>query len=199
MLAMLGMYLFSMPDYEAVKLAGYERYHRTILLFCWGLVLIAFAQGKWIPDCATKHTLLKIACGILTLLLMTGSVRPNLAYYHRQDLRGTERAKLDDLIETYEIQSEKSYLFLVSDQRHDSGLLYYLAGYLLDSEDFLICTSTTVEEVTPALFDYVILYEDTPECRAYFQDQLGEATERVIKHEWEDVRKARKQFDCGDE
>lgn len=199
MLAMLGMYLFSMPATEALRLAGYERYHRTILVFCWGLVLIAFAHGKWLPDHTVKPTLLKTACGILTLLLMMGSVRPNLSYYQRQDLRGTERAKLDGLIETYEIQPEKSYLFLVSDQRNDGGLLYYLTGYLLDSEDFLIRTPTTVEEVTPELFEYVILYEDTPECRAYFRDQLGEATERVIKYEWEDVRKARKQFDCADE
>lgn len=182
MLGMLGMYLFSMPDHEAVKLAAYTRYHRTILIFCWGLVLIAFAQGKWLPDHRGKQTRLKIACGILALLLMAGSVNPNLSYYQRQDLRGTDRAQLDGLIEAYQIQPEKSYLFLVSDQRNDAGLLHYLAGYLLDSEDFLICTPTTAEEVTPELFDYVILYEDTPECRTYFRDQLGEATERVIEN-----------------
>lgn len=193
MLGMLGMFLFSMPDEEALRLAGYGRYQRTILIFVWGLLLIAFSLQDLHFHRGQRQRLWKIARGLLAIVLMVSAIKPHFSHYQRQDLSGTDRAHLDSLIETYNIPTGKTYLFLVSDQRQDSGLLDFLAGYLLDSENYIICTPTTVEEPAPEAYEYVILYEDTPECRAFFENRFGESSGLVVENDWETVLEVRKQ------
>lgn len=42
MLGLLGMYLTSIPISEALEIAGYERYHLTMVLILMGIVIYFF-------------------------------------------------------------------------------------------------------------------------------------------------------------
>lgn len=187
MVGMLGMYLFSMPSGEAARLASYDRYHKTVLMFSWGLLLMSFATWQQVSAPGRKALRNVLGGGIAVLVLATFSLNPKFSNYRPQEQSGTERVRLEQLLDENQVPRGKTYLFLVSDQREDSGLLFYLAGYLLDTQDFAIRTPTTAEEADPELYEYVIAWEDTPECRAYWQEHFPEDSWPVAENAWEQV------------
>lgn len=178
MLGMLGMYIFSMPIGEAMYLAGYERYHKTILILTWSLMLIPILKGMEF-SAGKKGLWTNILAGVSILALLNASLVPQFSYYQRQDLNGTERQTLDTLIRDYEIAPGQRYL-LLRQQQNDAGYLYYLSQYLLDSWAVTIA-DPSVEEPDASEKDYVILLDDTPEGRQFLQELTGvENDDRVI-------------------
>ncbi|MBR5529860.1 MAG: hypothetical protein IKU57_05240 [Oscillospiraceae bacterium] len=177
-LGLLGMYILTMPLGEALDMAGYERYHQTILQFVSGLLLIAaireiHSAGKGTGQCV-KGALLA-SC---LLVGITAALQPNLEYYTRQSLRNTEREKYDRLIDDYALWEKETYLILVDEDRDDDGYLYYMTQYLLAPKDVAFASASTVSELADRKFDFVILFDDTQSNRAYLSDQFG-LTEEV--------------------
>ena len=58
-ISLFYMYLFSMPLFEAKNLAGYTRYHRTIILFEYGIFI--YSALNIINNYAQKEKLKKIS------------------------------------------------------------------------------------------------------------------------------------------
>ena len=168
-LGMLAMYLFSMPTQEAVVLAGYSRYHQTILIFVAALLWVALLSelaengnsvfGKIIP--------------LVTLLVLWCALSPNIHYYQKQNILGSDRERFDDLIEEYQIKEEGNYLIVVDEARDDSGYLYFLSQYLLKPQWISIGTAGTLSDDLQNGYDYVIMFEKTDEAAALIKDQFG--------------------------
>ena len=177
-LGLLGMYILTMPLAEALTMAGYERYHQTILLFVSGLVLIAAIQE--IHDCAGHHVKGAVLAGCV-LIGITAVLQPHFGYYTRQSLAGTDREKYDRLISDYGLEGKETYLVLVSadrEDRADRDYLYYLTQYLLSPRDMAFASASTVSTLADEKFEFVILFDDTESNRAYLNSQFG-LTEEV--------------------
>lgn len=169
----LGMYLLTMPIGEALSMAGYGRYHQTIIIFAAGIIL--FAAIREVRD--SGGGVFSRACGVFlaagAILLTMTAVEPNFKYYVKQNLEDTERAKFDRLIGDYGVWPDGSYLILVSEERQDYGYLYYMAQYLLSPEHVAVESAQSVKELTDAEFSFVIMFEDTEENKQYLLEQFG--------------------------
>lgn len=92
-LGTLGMYLFSMPDYEASILAGYDRYHQTIVVLLTGLCVIELMLGfsnLHYHSVLTPPRLIPIAFTIASLISFNCILSPRFSYLHKQHLENTD-------------------------------------------------------------------------------------------------------------
>lgn len=165
---MLGTYLFSMKGSEATLLAGFDRYHRSILLLLWGILLIAHLELIQSQDVCGKIGK-TAALTVITLCLAVFSIQPYY-FYFRQDLKGTQRERMDELIENYQIPHGKRYLLMFDENQPVTDYLYFMTTYLLEDTGKKICTPATVADVSVSDYDYVLLLYDTPETRACLQE-----------------------------
>ena len=177
-LGLLGMYILTMPLGEALVMAGFGRYHQTILIFAAGLMLIGVLQELQDSCDAAMCMIKEIALTGCVLVSITAALQPNFWYYTRQSLENSDREKYDRLISDYGLWENETYLILSSEDREDEGYLYYLTQYLLAPKDMAIATASTVNELGDRKFDFVILFDDTESNRAYLSSQFG-LTEEV--------------------
>lgn len=90
---------------------------------------------------------------------------------------------MDALIEDYHIEKDRRYFIVVSDERVDNGYLYLMTYFLLEPREVQICTPETLEDWLEnyclRLYDYYILFEETPETVAFFEETF-QTSERVL-------------------
>lgn len=173
LIGIYGMYMFTMPTSEAVALAGYSRYYKTILVFASGMAAIRMIL---LLNSAMRDTwrgvvsfLAAAVCGAAVWF----TVAPDLDFYRRHTTP-KRRATFDRLIEKYKIPSGGKYI--VVHTSNDSGYLYYLTRYLL-----------TPEKVTSVTEDWFAEHPD--EWRNYdyiIPIQKTEITENYLRENFED-------------
>ena len=177
-LGLLGMYILTMPLAEALMMAGFERYHQTILIFVSGLVLIAAIQEIHNSDDGARTLLKGLILAGCVLIGITAALHPNFRHYTKQSLANTDREKYDRLISDYELEDKKTYLILLNEDREDRNYLYYLTQYLLVPQDMAFATVSTVDALADRKFDFVIMFDDSESIREYLNSQFG-LTEEV--------------------
>lgn len=179
-IGLLCMYLFSMPNGEALSLAEYSRYHATIMIYLSGLILLEILQAGLQPSTHSWQRPILAAVFCFVLLSIFCTLKPNFSYFEKQRPEETERGKFDALIENYGIVSEANYAVLVSSERSDDGYLYYLGRYLLDPEFVTVIPDNTLEEFDGQEYNYIIAFEETVAIRDYLSQQFHEDHESVI-------------------
>lgn len=177
-IGMLGMYILTMPLAEAIKMAGYNRYHQTILLFVSGLLLIAVFRQIQVSGDGRYHRIKSIVLAGCLLIGVTAALQPHFTYYTRKSLSGTDREKYDRLVSDYALEDKHNYLILVDEDRENCDYLYWMTQYLLAPRDVEFASASTVDELADKKFDFVILFDDTESNRTYATTQLG-VTEEV--------------------
>lgn len=175
----LGTYILSMPLDEALRLASYSRYHQSILMFTAGLLFLetltvvnALPEVRW-------SKMLRPAVTAVMLVLCFQCIHPHLGFFHRQNSVGSERVKYDNLIETYDIKADGTYLILVQDERNDYGYLDHMTMYLLDPSYYLVLRESQLETAQTDGFNYVIAFEQSEEIDA-FMASLGAEDRPVV-------------------
>lgn len=178
-LGTLGMYLFSMPLDEALRLAGYARYHQSILMFTAGLLFLeTLLTVNALPEGTLSRWLRPAAAASVTVLCWF-CLRPELSYFRRQDFESSERFRFARMVSEYDIRSHGNYLFLVQQERMDYGYLYYLLQYELAPQSFQIVADNALDTANPEGCHYVIAYEHSSEIDA-FMASLGADGESVV-------------------
>lgn len=166
------MYLLTMPIGEALILAGYSRYEKTILIFSAGATWIYVCQ---LASRALPGALRRVASAMLAALCavsMFALVKPSLSYFRRQTLAGSTRETYDRLIEDYNIPVGCRYMLVLSE--NDSGYLYYLTHYLLDPQTVSSIEFSRLIE-SPDLwknYDYLITLNPNEAVQAYLSEHL---------------------------
>ena len=166
-LGLFLMYLLTMPTGEALILAGYSRYEKTILIFCAGAAWIYACR---LAACALPGALRRTVSAVLTALCAASVfalVKPSRSYFRRQTFAGTTREAYDQLIEDYGIPAGCRYMILRSE--NDDGYLYYLTRYLLDPQAVSSAELSWLIEL-PDLwrdYDYLITLDPSEEVQAY--------------------------------
>lgn len=166
----LGMYLFSMPTAEAVVLGSYDRYHRTIITFIAGLILVEIMrtvqQTKNSDTCTAPPAVLCTA--LVALIALCTALNPNFSYLRRQQLDGTERNRFDCLIAEYDISSGSNYLLVAQDE--GEGYLYFLTQYLLWPQHLVIKTEDAITLDDLSYIDYIIVLDESEKTKAFLSE-----------------------------
>lgn len=127
-LSLLAMYLFSMPNGEALRLASYGRYEGTVLIFVYGILDIYLLNDMTIILCQSGAMKFAGVC-LLTVLYLLPAVQAHGAYatlWTKQDYASSGRYRLTSLVDKYGISTGKRYAIYSSDT---TWFYYYVGKY----------------------------------------------------------------------
>ena len=176
---LLGTYLFTMSEKEAVRLASYARYHGTIWIFCAGVLLMALllvsgglsgagsARGKgaaWALCAACAAAMALSGMPQMGNYLPPAEVSPNRRV----------RDRLEQLMADNDIPAGGTYYVLVDEDHNDSGYLYNMITCLTLARDVQVRKLTQIagaEEIAKS--DWLIAYGEAPEIAEYLRDNYG--------------------------
>lgn len=166
-ISLWGMYLFSMPNNEALVLASYERYTRTSMLFVFGISLIWALDKIKIMEIFKKgfSTQLKMAGFVVLCLLPLMMKRASFpSLYQKQNWEGTRRYEFQQVKNDFHLSGrEKNLIFSMKDE----GYLYYLGRYEFWS-DKVQCFNTFEREDIKELLqrnDFLIVMDHSDIAR----------------------------------
>ncbi len=177
LLGICAMYIFSMPQDQADNLAGFNRYMSTCGIFLYGINVI------WLLRNVQAHNLnRKVLAGVVTAIvaaapfwnLKTGEFRFASGFSSLlQRPQGSQvRETLVSCLEQF--QPEKgSKKWLVYQQESDSGYLYYVMRYELETDNVRIIPSfqeyATVEDMASD-GDYLLIWTPDDASDQFLRD-----------------------------
>lgn len=165
----VAMYLFSMEVSESLILASYNRYHKTIITFVAAIILICIEKINF-DYLKGKNRHIKGIVSVLMIFAIYISTGTNLDYFKPQKLLpNNTRVVLNNLITEHNIEKEKKYLIISSE--NDGGYLWYVTDYELNSSEFEKISLKTLMDDTEgkivSKFDYLIVVEENEEIAEY--------------------------------
>ena len=180
MVGTLFMYLFSMPIGEALTLAGYGRYHKTILMVL--IVLSAvFSLHLLSKVKRTSHGYTVVLFMLVSILMVWRLTMSGFVTIFHHGGSASHRNWIEQSVTTYEVENQKSYLIAIPES--DAGYTYYLAKYILGSNQ--ITTPVITEDSQTEIFaqyDYIFIKDaDNPVIRSWiYENQPGQLDQEVI-------------------
>ena len=169
------MYLFSMPEPEAVRLAGITRYMKTVyiavyyLIILMSLVMLSHAgsvKKRWI-------------CTAVVFVLLIANWRGPEGRFSTifETSPAAERLWVELAIRDYHVENGSSYIICIP--KSDAGYAYYLCKYLLYSPDISsrVVTDASQLEDTEG-YRYMFVYDSENALigeweKANYPDQAG--------------------------
>lgn len=150
----LCMYAFSMPIGEAVVMAGYERYYRTVIIWCF--VYAIYRILHWLDT----QKAISAGAVALVLLLCFYLMGGRLNILKRQS-ENWNRAELERIMATYPMSPSPACLIYIPED--DSGYTYHLTKYLLYTPTVDVHITSDEEELAVSIetakeigYDYFI-------------------------------------------
>ena len=173
--SLLGMYLTSMPVDEAVRLASYDRYHLTIMIFVMGILLAGILQMQF------SHKAISVLMLGVASAVNLFTFAPKLSYLQKQPLNTPARQNLEALIEEHQIPKGSSFVLFSEDDFAYSG---YVCGYLLNNYSMYLYTGDPTGKMPKDIrrYDYIIIADPTEKTRTYVKNVLKiDDTRQVIR------------------
>lgn len=169
-LGLLGTYLVSMPLREALVLAHYTRYQKTAVVFCAGLLLMAFLlliKEEADPVRNRKSVAAMIIC---SLLLFRG-IRPHMEYFQRQRPETLqEREYYDQVISGYEIPDGCRIMTFTAAGEDPHNYFNALTRYYFAPASVHHCSPETVDSLD--LYDYILVLTESEEARNFVKKNI---------------------------
>lgn len=173
LVGMLGIYLFSMPTEEALRLAAYDRYASSVVIFQLGMVgigLILTLEPLWLAvddqnnKIAARHRFRRAFSGGCALLLLWGCGHVAIGgkygiFYSKPDYQQSLPAALDRLLpENNAGYTDRRYLICnMADEPqvwYTNGYLRYIAQYKLYSPQISVFTEFNLSRLLKKLPEY---------------------------------------------
>ena len=182
------MYLFSMPINEARNLSGYSRYYSTLIMFLYGLTVIAILNCDKIEfksNAKIKNILIKIVFLVLVIIPVVFYKNNLKSLYTKQTLsKDSLRYELVNVKAQNNIEENKSYLIYISnDENIEKGYLSHICRYEFRSGNVKVINNFEELRNMDEVFDYdyfVILRKD--EKTLEFIDIIkGDINQNVIR------------------
>lgn len=179
-IGMLAMYIFTMPTNEALVIACYERYHRTILVYLGGVLCIAMMQLK-LPDKISGAVSNAVVCTVCVLALL-GTIDPYFSNFKRQYVPDSHpRVVLNSIVEEYELSENEGYLIILDDDYFPSEPVEYIGYYFLG--DPVKTKPLQYVKEHPELLDLcpnIIVFSQTEAVTEYIESVYGSNLPRVF-------------------
>lgn len=183
-ISLYAMYLYSMPLHEAKKLAGYTRYHRTIVLFEYGIfaytalkVLNNYEQKEKI-----KKTIFTITVALVSLVAIALSPNKINMLYKRNINNNSVRYEILDIKNQNNIEEGKKYLVYISnDPNFTPDYVYFICEYEFMSPNVKVIRNFSSVEDKIYNYDYLIILRESEESNQIIGELGGELNKNVIE------------------
>lgn len=147
--SLLFAYIVSMTLDEALRLASFERYIYSVIIFILGFVLVIYfskvTESKWLNYFI-----------VIILSLMIVFSKNSLNLIGIQDYKNSNRYKIEKIVDDLPKSNGKNILVISSVTKVD-GYVRFLFTYLLNSNEYtLIQDTNTLDEIDINKYDYVI-------------------------------------------
>jgi hypothetical protein len=189
------MYLFLMPEYEAVRLAGFGRYHATIIIYCTGILMVALTY-EWTKETTTfKRKIVQGSCLILLGIFFIYPLGDNFKnmLQNKPDMEKSIRWDIKDKYQRLiNAQASGSYVLYYSPESFDDrGYLDFILKYeQLNRQYAVIRSINTDEEITEfqtklEAADYVVIVDEDEQFEEFISDYISHKSEfgiyKVVK------------------
>lgn len=156
-LSLYAMYVFSMPMGESARLASYDRYMLSVLIFIYGIVTAVVIDICSL--CGKTSSIRRLCAAELSFaLLLTGQVANRLPLlYKNPDFSKTKRSQLQRLISQNDIREGQSCLIYCDCSEDDARYFFYLTRYELWSDRILVVRADEWKETESEIADYDVL------------------------------------------
>jgi len=178
----LGMYLFTMPTVEAVGLACYDRYHKSVLLFIAAIVCAGVLRSNLFNAKRSGNTASWIT-GALAVAGLYMFLNPMFFMYSQQPiLQENDRVKLMGLMERYDIPPKAGYVIILDDDYGKQMSFRHMARFTLDSEDVKARYLADLKEEEHLLneYEYLIVFHQSDAVMEYVSEKFGKDIPQVI-------------------
>lgn len=166
------MYIVSMPTAEeALRLAGYDRYEMSEVLFIYGILTVFLLDVLSDVKVKTLHNkVMNLASYVLLFIVYFAPIIVAGDYsvlYTKQDYKNMDRYILDHLISEYNLPEKKSYLIYSSDR--ELGYLCRVGIYELFTTNIHPISSLDNVETSNLLeqYEYLIVLNNGLQIREY--------------------------------
>lgn len=156
MLGVWGMYIFSMPEAEAVTLAGFDRYSSTCGIFLYGVNALWLVRNvdSLLPRC---RSLAVLACAIAVVLpfwnITANGVQSRYACTSllvRKHSGQEIRSRVEQSLDQYGWFWEDARCIVYQNEK-DYGYLYYVLRYETGIADFTILEDLSAYDSLPQM------------------------------------------------
>lgn len=175
----LGMYIFSMPIWEAMILSEYDRYHQTIITFVAGLFFLEAIQASHLPLVSGRRNALSLCTVLAALIVSFFVLSPDFTCFQRQQLDNTMRGRLEQLIQDYDIPCGSEYLVFVRNQ--DVSFLNFMCQYVLRPQGLFIQSENEMSLSGLSYIDYIIAFDETEKTEAFISQLSPGYTDPVYR------------------
>ncbi len=191
------MYLFLMPENEAVRLAGFGRYLATIIIYCAGILMVALSY-EWTKEGTTMKR--KIAQGICLILLGYFFIVPlgdnfKNMISNKPNMENSIRWGIKDQYQRIiNAKASGSHVLYYSPKSFDDrGYLDYILKYeQLNRQYSIIRSINTEDEITEfqtklEAADYVVIVNEDEQSEVNISEYMSEKSKygiyKVVKNE----------------
>lgn len=175
MMAMAMMYLVSMDYEEAIRLACYDRYEKTITAYLVGTIVIFLLHtlSSQSTQGNDKAVSLIATLSIFLILLPLAPRIPDL-FVKRNPYEGSIRQFMEQSRNAYEIpDGSRALICLDADSEIDLGCSSYVARHVFWSNSAHICYASEFSlqwlETAVQAYDYLIVQTHTPVIQQFLQ------------------------------
>lgn len=155
MVSLYMMYLLSMPLYEAINLAGYNRYNMTFAVFLYAIVL--FCVLIYLPAWSRKQKRRAMLLCVYVLVML-----PTIPHMTKVSYKDTTfRKRIIRWKEKRTLEEGKRYLVYLSDAPYTEDYIEYVVRYELGDVEVVVCNQKDVKGKCSDLeeYGYLLIYE----------------------------------------
>lgn len=176
--SLYAMYVFSMPMGESARLASYDRYILSVLIFLYGIAVTVFlSEIQKIPAFSSANQIHWPSSCIITITVLLSAaliwqVYPRLSrLYEKPGFDGTKRSDLQKLIKKYGIKEGDSCFIYCNGSDDDVRYLFYLSRYELWSHEILVSSAEAFAKQKEQIpdYDYLIIWEPDAHSDSYLR------------------------------
>lgn len=182
---MTGMYIFTMSEKEAVRLASYPRYHGTILIFASGVMVMALVMlSEYARELKQGKRWMGVCCAACVLAIVVSGMPKYEQYLHTNTdeavTRHGYRQTLRDLTAEYGMPDQASYYVLIDEDSKDAGFLFNMINCMTLADDVQVRKLEQIyseEEIDRC--DYIVAFGEDEAIGDYIYENYG-TRDRVI-------------------
>lgn len=179
------MYLLSMPYDEAVVLASYSRYEKTVVIYIVGAITVYLIHLVSVTSPLRKNVIVGIFSVLLSgsILLTQLNNIPDL-FIKANAYEGSERQLLEEIKAEYSIPEGSSCFIYGAQIENDAGYHYCAGRYIFWNTSINTCSPNQLSDKSDTIknYDYLIVLQSDNAINAYLTENalpLGESAYKI--------------------
>lgn len=148
-MSLLFAYIFSMTLDEALRLASFDRYIYSVVIFIVGMAIVFYINNK-------NNSKILSTFIIISLIFVIFSCKNTLILMGIQDYNSTKRYSIEQNLKHFPVDDAKNVLVISTETKVD-GYVRFVISYLLNTNKYTLINETSkLSEIDVTDYAYVI-------------------------------------------